>query len=145
MKKQTVISENEKKTIEFAQNTAKNARNGDIFCLNGDLGAGKSVFSRAFIRFLLKNDNFEVPSPTFTLVQHYETPNYPIYHFDLYRLCSAEEIYEIGWEDALKNGICLVEWPERLEALLPQKRIDIHIEPCENDPDKRTITMTRYD
>ncbi len=137
--------ENEEKTVEFAKNTAKNAKNGDIFCLNGDLGAGKSVFARSFIRFLLKNDGLEVPSPTFTLVQHYEAPNYPIHHFDLYRLGSAEEIYEIGWEEALKNGVCLVEWPERLEGLLPQKRVDILIEPCENDPDRRTLTMSRYD
>lgn len=120
------ISNNESQTAEIARNLAKTLQNRDIICLSGDLGAGKSVFCRAIIRYMCKNNNLEVPSPTFTLVQNYDA-EIPIYHFDLYRLEDPEEIYEIGWEEAQYNGISLIEWPQRLGTLLPSKRIDITI------------------
>lgn len=119
-----VTSQSEKDTIAFAQNCAAKAQNGDIFTLQGPLGAGKSVFCRAFIHSLAGED-IEVPSPTFTLVQTYDTNKAPIWHFDLYRIEDSEEIYEIGWEEALSNGILLIEWPERLGALLPTRRKEI--------------------
>jgi tRNA threonylcarbamoyladenosine biosynthesis protein TsaE len=86
---------------------------GDVVLLKGDLGAGKSTFARALIQGFC-GENTEVPSPTFTLVQTYETKAFPIWHFDLYRLKNPEEIYELGIEEAMHHGVCLIEWPERL-------------------------------
>lgn len=99
---------------------------GLAVCLTGALGAGKSTLARALIRALTTPDE-EVPSPTFTLAQFYEAPTFPLAHFDLYRLASADEAYEIGLEEALADGCVLIEWPERLEGDLPADRLDIDI------------------
>lgn len=125
-------SENE--TIEVANRFATRLNTGDIILLKGDLGMGKSVFSRAIIRHLTKSPDLTVPSPTFTLVQTYDTPDPKIgtlWHFDLYRLESPEDLYEIGWEDALTSGVILVEWPERLDYLTPRSAITVTIKPGE--------------
>ncbi len=134
------LSKSEQETAEIATKLAPTLKKGDIICLYGDLGAGKTLFSRALIRALCANPTLEVPSPTFTLAQTYERKGQecPIWHFDLYRLEDPEEIYEIGWQDALFEGIILVEWPVRLGALLPPKRIDITIQTIENN---RTINI----
>lgn len=95
--------------------------------LYGDLGAGKTTFARSLIQQLTGRDE-EVPSPTFTLVQHYEAADgTPIAHFDLYRLKHFDEIYELGWEDALADGMVIVEWPERLESALPRRAMKIYL------------------
>ncbi len=89
---------------------------------------GKTEFARAFIRRLAGADE-EVPSPTFTLVQSYETPAGTIWHFDLYRLTRPEDVWELGFEDALADGIILIEWPERLGSALPARRLDLTLRP----------------
>ena len=99
---------------------------GEAICLSGPLGAGKSSLARGLIRALTRPDE-PVPSPTFTLVQAYDGPDFPVSHFDLYRLERAEEAHEIGLDEALDEGAALIEWPERLEGHLPADRLDIEI------------------
>lgn len=101
---------------------------GDVVALRGDLGAGKSTLARAIIRVLLGDPEAEVPSPTFSLVQTYDTPRFPVSHIDLYRLSSADEALELGIDELTKNGAVLIEWPERAEELLPPNRIEIRLE-----------------
>ena len=118
-------------TAALAAAVARHVRPGDVLTLAGPLGAGKTSFARAFIAALGVSD--EVPSPTFTLVQTYETAAGSVWHFDLYRLASPEEIHELGLDEALVDGIVLIEWPERLGALLPRERLDIVLRPGSDD------------
>lgn len=136
-----LITNNERETGFEAQKLAKSLKKGDILCFTGDLGAGKTVFAREIIRFLMKNDQEEVPSPTFTLVQAYDTSEFPVFHYDLYRLEDPEEIYELGWEDSLASGVCLIEWPSRAGGLIPKPHKAISIELVENRPEARKITI----
>jgi tRNA threonylcarbamoyladenosine biosynthesis protein TsaE len=99
---------------------------GEAVCLSGPLGAGKSTLARGLVRALTQPDE-DVPSPTFTIVQFYDGADFPVAHFDLYRLARAEEAYEIGLDEALEDGAAVIEWPERLEGRLPQDRLDIVI------------------
>ena len=108
----------------LAQPLAKALHPGDILALWGDLGAGKTAFARVLIQCLTDKSR-EVPSPTFSLVQIYDYPGGEIWHCDLYRLKAPEEILELGIEDAFHQALCLIEWPQRLERFLPEKRIDI--------------------
>jgi tRNA threonylcarbamoyladenosine biosynthesis protein TsaE len=114
-------------TAAFARRVAALAQSGEIIALTGDLGAGKTTFARAFIHACCAADE-EVPSPTFTLVQIYEAADAAIWHFDLYRLTAADEAWELGIEEAFASGISLIEWPDRLGALLPGHRLDITLE-----------------
>lgn len=114
--------------MRFARELADKVSPGDVLCLQGDLGMGKSVLARGLIRALSGTPALEVPSPTFTLVQTYETPGGDIWHFDLYRLKRPEEVFELGWDDALSGGISIIEWPERLGGLIPPVRTDIHLQ-----------------
>jgi len=116
-------------TAALARAVARDARPGDVIALWGDLGAGKTRFARAFIGALAGEDEGEeVPSPTFTLVQSYDTPAGTVWHFDLYRLDSPDEVLELGFEEALADGIALIEWPDRLGPLLPRDRLDLALE-----------------
>ncbi|MDE2228496.1 MAG: tRNA (adenosine(37)-N6)-threonylcarbamoyltransferase complex ATPase subunit type 1 TsaE [Alphaproteobacteria bacterium] len=112
-------------TGRLAERLARAARKGDVIALRGELGSGKTSFARAFIRARLA-ESIEVPSPTFTLVEIYGgESDLPIWHFDLYRLSAAAEARELGFEEALGEGISLIEWPERLGPLLPAERLDL--------------------
>jgi len=108
-------------TEALAKRLAPLAQRGDVIALAGPLGAGKTAFARAFIRAL--GVAGEVPSPTFTLLQTYEAKPCALYHFDLYRLKHANELEELGWDDARSHGIILVEWPERAGGRLPADRL----------------------
>ncbi|MCE3230525.1 MAG: tRNA ((37)-N6)-threonylcarbamoyltransferase complex ATPase subunit type 1 TsaE [Alphaproteobacteria bacterium] len=108
----------------LANPLAKTLQVGDVVALWGDLGVGKTTFTRALVQALV-GETIDVPSPTFTLVQVYDCPQGELWHCDLYRLKNSEEAFEIGLEDAFYHAICLIEWPERLEGLLPRCRIDI--------------------
>lgn len=113
-------------THELAARLARIAKVGDVIALSGDLGAGKTEFARAFIRALADDDE-DVPSPTFTLVQTYEGDSAEIWHFDLYRLDSPDQAFELGIEDAFHEGISLIEWPDRLGPYLPRNRLEVHL------------------
>jgi tRNA threonylcarbamoyladenosine biosynthesis protein TsaE len=113
-------------TARLGAGLALALRRGEALCLTGPLGAGKSTLARGLIRALTTPDE-DVPSPTFTLVQFYEGPDFPVAHFDLYRLTSAAEAYEVGLDEALEDGAVLIEWPQRLDGDLPRDRLDIEI------------------
>jgi tRNA threonylcarbamoyl adenosine modification protein YjeE len=98
-------------------------RVGDTVALEGDLGAGKTTLARAILRALGVGE--EVPSPTFTLVQHYETPQLNVRHYDLYRLGDSAEIGELGLDEALDEGAVLIEWPERAGRFLPKDALRV--------------------
>lgn len=121
---------------------ARVLRDGEAICLSGPLGAGKSTLARALVRTLTTPDE-EVPSPTFTLVQVYESPAFPLAHFDLYRLTSADEAFEIGLDEALDEGAALIEWPQRLEGRLPPDRLDIEIS-LEDGGETRRARLTPH-
>jgi tRNA threonylcarbamoyladenosine biosynthesis protein TsaE len=111
-------------TAALAAKIAGMAGRADIIALYGDLGTGKTTFARAFIRARGTHTS-EIPSPTFTLVQIYEAGPVPVWHFDLYRLRTGEEAWELGIEEAFNEGISLIEWPEKLGPLLPPRRLEI--------------------
>jgi len=129
-------------TEALARGLARLLRPGDVLALRGDLGAGKTALARALIRALPgppggpgSAESEEVPSPTFTLVQSYPRQPAEVWHFDLYRIEQPEEVYELGIEEALAGGIVLIEWPERMEALLPEDRLDITLTYAPAGPD----------
>ncbi len=111
-------------TAALAARVAARARPGDAVLLEGPLGAGKSSFARAFLRAASGDAALEVPSPTFTLVQEYALPGAAAFHFDLWRLEGPRGLIELGWEEA-REGIVLVEWPDRLGALRPADALDL--------------------
>jgi tRNA threonylcarbamoyladenosine biosynthesis protein TsaE len=109
----------ESATERLGATLAEALRPRDLVALNGSLGAGKTTLARAILRAASGEPALIVPSPTFTLVEVYDTPRGTFWHFDLYRLEAPEQVFELGWEEALAEGIVLIEWPERLGALLP--------------------------
>jgi tRNA threonylcarbamoyl adenosine modification protein YjeE len=123
----TLVLDGEAQTIEFGEDLALALKAGDCVALSGDLGAGKSTLARALIRAMADDPDLDVPSPTFTLVQAYDL-RIPVAHFDLYRLGDASELDELGFDEALSSGICLVEWPEMGGDLLPRDRIRLTLE-----------------
>ncbi|MEQ9692769.1 tRNA (adenosine(37)-N6)-threonylcarbamoyltransferase complex ATPase subunit type 1 TsaE [Shimia sp. SDUM112013] len=126
-------------TTRFAQELAKLLRPADIVLLEGGIGAGKTHFARSLIQSLLDQQE-DVPSPTFTLVQTYETQGFEIWHADLYRLTSPDEVIELGLIDAFEYSVCLVEWPDRLADLRPTDALTLSFElsPTEGE---RVLTL----
>lgn len=113
-------------TRALAEKLAPLLKAGDVIALHGGLGAGKTTFSRALISALLGQET-EVPSPTYTLVQTYDGPDFPIFHFDLYRLNSPDEVDELGWDET-QDGLALIEWPDQAGSRLPAWRLDLSLE-----------------
>lgn len=114
-------------TVRFGGALGRQLRPGDVVGLAGPLGAGKTTLARAAIGAV--TGLAEAPSPTFGLVETYEAPGVTLWHFDLYRLEKAEEIWELGLEEALDGGVLLIEWPERIMPLLPASMLLIRLTP----------------
>lgn len=121
-----ILLKNENETVQFAINIAQNIKATNILALTGDLGSGKTFICREIIRYFCGNA-IEVQSPTFNILKTYQSSSFIIYHFDLYRLKSVHEIYELGFEEAFQ-GLCLIEWPEVMMQILPESAFKLHLQ-----------------
>ena len=132
-------------TVQIAYQMAQNAQPGQVYALIGDLGVGKTVFTKGFAEGLGIEE--PVSSPTFTILQIYEEGKFPLYHFDVYRIeeQEPEEMEEVGFDDYVYgDGVCLIEWAGRIEEILPEETIWIKIEKdLEQGLDYRRITVVR--
>ena len=128
-------------TLNLGREMGKNAQPGDVYTLIGDLGVGKTVFTQGIAEGLEIEES--ICSPTFTIVQVYEEGRMPFYHFDVYRIGDVEEMDEIGYEDYFYGeGLCMIEWANLIEEILPSKRKEITIEKdLEKGFDYRKITI----
>ncbi|MEJ8475203.1 tRNA (adenosine(37)-N6)-threonylcarbamoyltransferase complex ATPase subunit type 1 TsaE [Roseibium algae] len=135
--------QNEADTVRLAEDIAAILLPGDLICLSGDLGAGKSTLARALLRALADDPSLEVPSPTFTLVQTYELPRFAVSHFDLYRLEDPEELEELGLDELLETGAALVEWPELGGDLLPKSHVWLQL--VGEDDESRQVNIVFAD
>jgi tRNA threonylcarbamoyladenosine biosynthesis protein TsaE len=115
-------------TLALGARLGAQLQRGDVVCLTGGLGAGKTTLARGVIE-AWTGEAQEAPSPTYTLVQTYDGARGQLWHVDLYRLKRAEEAFELGLDDAFADAACLIEWPERLDGALPRDRLDIALEP----------------
>ena len=133
---------NAEETFEVGKQLAGQAEPGTVYCLNGDLGVGKTVFTQGFAAGLGIEE--PVSSPTFTIIQEYSTGRLPFYHFDVYRISDIEEMYEVGFDDYVEgDGVCLIEWAELIEELIPETAVKVTIEKdLSKDFDYRKITVT---
>ncbi len=138
----TVLLPDEEATARLGEQLAALVRPGDAILLEGPLGAGKTSLARAFLRALMDDPMLDVPSPSFTLVQTYETPRGPVHHFDLWRLDGPGGLTELGWHDALAD-IVLVEWPDRLGPLRPAKALTVGLEYGADEG--RTAVLTEWE
>ena len=135
------ISKNEQETIAFAKKFAKDLNKGDIIVLSGELGSGKTKFVQGILEYFdLAN---EISSPTFTIVNEYVKNNINIYHFDVYRLSDIDEFYAMGGDEYFENGICLIEWGEIIESILPEHYIKISFKKNNEDLDYRELVIER--
>lgn len=128
-------------TLQFGEALAKSALPGQVFTLTGDLGVGKTVFTQGFAKGLGIEE--PVNSPTFTIVQVYESGRLPFYHFDVYRIGDVEEMDEVGFDDyVMGEGVSLIEWANLIEEILPEHRVEVTIEKdLEQGFDYRKITV----
>lgn len=140
----TVITQSPEETFQLGVELGKEAEPGQVYCLSGDLGVGKTVFTQGFAKGMGIEEN--VNSPTFTILQPYEGGRLPLYHFDAYRIEDAEEMEEIGYEDCFYGtGVSLVEWPEQIREVIPENGIWIRIEKdLEQGFDYRKITINLH-
>lgn len=136
---ETFISKSEQDTINFAKDFAKDLKNGDIIVLSGELGSGKTKFTEGILTYFGLED--EISSPTFTVVNEYKKENINIYHFDVYRLDDIDEFYAIGGEEYFETGICIIEWGEIIEEILPKGYTKITFSKNEENIDYRELKI----
>ncbi len=136
-----ITTYSEEETIELAQNIASEKFPNMVICLKGDLGTGKTVFTKGFAQALEVTE--EVTSPTFNIIKEYTSGQLPLYHMDVYRLDG--KVDDLGIEEYYtKKGITIIEWADMIEDYLPEKRLDIRIKSSEEDEDKRIIIITPH-
>lgn len=136
------ISHNENETKKIASLLASKLQRGDIVVLSGDLGSGKTKFTEGFLSYWELED--EISSPTFTIVNEHKKDDTNIYHLDVYRLADMGEFYAIGGTEYFTNGICVIEWGELIEDILPQNYIKISFSKDENDDSIRYLDFKAY-
>ncbi len=136
---ETIITNSEQETKKIAKKIASKLDKNAVIVLSGELGAGKTKFTEGFLSYFgLEN---EISSPTFTIVNEYKNEKVTIYHFDVYRLSDIDEFYAIGGEEYFSKGICIIEWGEIIEEILPKDCIKITIEKEETNFEKRIIKI----
>ena len=136
------ISHSENETIEFAKDFAKKLNKHSIIVLSGDLGSGKTKFTEGILKHFGLDD--EISSPTFTIVNEYDAKDVKLFHFDLYRLEDIDEFYAIGGEEYLQNGICIFEWGEMIESILPKGYIKITFSRDLENVDLRKLKIEQF-
>ena len=141
MKEYKFISRSSEDTMNFAKKLAEQLSNGDTVILSGELGSGKTKFTEGVLSYYNLQD--EISSPTFNIVNEYKKDNINIYHFDVYRLENSDEFYNIGGEEYLSNGICIIEWGEIIEDILP-KYIKITFQKDEKDENTRILSIKNF-
>ena len=135
------ISKSEKDTLAFAKNFAKQLKIGDIIILTGELGSGKTKFTEGILSYFGLES--EISSPTFTIVNEYHAKDFPIYHFDVYRLEDIDEFYAMGGEEYLEQGVCLIEWGELIEPILPKSYYKITFENNVEKDEERILKLEK--
>jgi tRNA threonylcarbamoyladenosine biosynthesis protein TsaE len=133
-----IAARTETDTAALGAGLAQHVKKGDIIALEGPLGSGKTVLARGFIQALC-GKNTVVPSPTFTLVQIYDTPRFPLWHCDLYRLQDEDDVLEIGLEEAFADAVTLIEWPDRLGRWLPHRHLSVAFAGEDRDESRRIV------
>lgn len=136
------ISHSENDTIEFAKDFAEKLNKHSIIVLSGDLGSGKTKFTEGILKYFGLDD--EISSPTFTIVNEYDAKDVKLFHFDLYRLEDIDEFYAIGGEEYLQNGICIFEWGEMIESILPKGYIKITFSRDIENVDLRKLKIEQF-
>ena len=136
------ISYSENDTIEFAKDFAEKLNKHSIIVLSGDLGCGKTKFTEGILKYFGLDD--EISSPTFTIVNEYDAKDVKLFHFDLYRLEDIDEFYAIGGEEYLQNGICIFEWGEMIESILPKGYIKITFSRDLENVDLRKLKIEQF-
>ena len=131
-------------TVSISRALAELVRPGDTLLLFGDIGSGKTFLSRTLIQKMMQSQGIaleDVPSPTFTILQIYDTISPTVWHLDLYRISNSEEIIDLDLEKALENNVCLIEWPENMGLYVPKRNLSITLEETLGACDSRTITL----
>lgn len=134
-----IVCKSEFETKEYAKRFAKFLKKGDVIVLSGELGAGKTKFVEGILCYF--DLQSEISSPTFTIVNEYKNDNINIYHFDLYRLSDIYEFENIGGEEYFSKGICIFEWGELIEDILPNEYIKIYFSKTDNNPEYRILNI----
>ena len=136
---QKIILNSEKETIELGKKIAENLKIGDVIVLTGELGSGKTKLTEGILTYFGLQD--EISSPTFTIVNEYQTENFPIYHFDVYRLEDSDEFLSIGGDEYFEKGVCIIEWGEQIEDVLPQNYTKITFSRDVENENKRIVLI----